>query len=167
MLEFLSNTCQWVVPVRFLRVEAVFHSFVKLSFFFDFSKQFKICRSRSPFSQGSFLFFSVCLYKQTANCISWQLRVWLSLINVRIRKQHFKSLKQNDNERYNHTLRLGYWITWNTKTTVIVLWIDANIPWIVLLFFIENKKCFAFKVSVIWAWHDETALGLKFLVWTS
>lgn len=54
----------WLVPVRFLRVETVFHSFVKLSFFFYFSKQFKICRSRSPFTQGSFRFFSVCHYKQ-------------------------------------------------------------------------------------------------------
>jgi len=62
--------------------------------------------------------------------------------------QHLESLKQNDNEQYNHTLRLRYSINQNTKTTVIVLWVNANIPRIVLHFLIENKICFVFKMSV-------------------
>jgi len=71
-----------------------------------------------------------------------------SVLTIRIPMQHLESLKQNDNEQYDHTLRLRYWITQNTKTTVIVLWVTVNIPRIVLHFLIENKICFVFKMSV-------------------
>lgn len=60
-IESVSMNCSSSFPSSW----TIFHFLVKLSFFFDFSKQFKNSRSRLSFSQESFYSLLVCFYNQT------------------------------------------------------------------------------------------------------
>ena len=83
MFICLSNPCQWVVPVRFLRVETYFTFSLNCRFSLIFLNSFiiEICRSWGPFAKGGFHPFFLLSLQASTKCVLWQRKVWLSLIN--------------------------------------------------------------------------------------
>ena len=141
MFICLSNPCQWVVPVRFLRVESAYFIFslnCRFSLIFLNSFIIEICRSWGPFAKGGFHPFFFCHYTHLLKCVLWQRKVWLSLIN---KLESFETERQWTMQSHPGAKILNYLEHKSHRHCLVG---QGKYT----LYLIGNKICFPLKLSV-------------------